>query len=293
MSTGALTATTAFAGLLDDAAIFPPGNLPLPEAVTAHHQHRGQWYADLVGPFVCSDTHLPELVTLHDDTPPLGVTVTVSGGAGAVPPVLIWCAREDRLELRAVEVALRDEPEPARHVRRLTTVLDALPDPAMVAVEVPRLHGDEPAPAWLGVLDAVAAAGYRLKYRTGGLDLHAFPTDTELARVIGAALDRELPFKCTAGLHHGVRRTAPGTGFEEHGFLNVLLATRAALDSADTGEVARLLAERDATAVADRVRALGDNAVATTRRWFTSFGSCSIAEPVDELVRLGLLAPEA
>ena len=47
-----------------------------------------------------------------------------------------------------------------------------------------------------------------------------------------AALDRETPFKCTAGLHNAVRHRAADTGFEHHGFLNVLLATRQAFDGA-------------------------------------------------------------
>lgn len=40
-----------FSGLCDDAAIFPPGDLPLPQAVPAHRLHRAAWYAELVGPF--------------------------------------------------------------------------------------------------------------------------------------------------------------------------------------------------------------------------------------------------
>jgi hypothetical protein len=45
-------ALRAFTALLDDAAVFPPGNLPLAEAVNAHHGHRRSAYAELVGPLV-------------------------------------------------------------------------------------------------------------------------------------------------------------------------------------------------------------------------------------------------
>jgi hypothetical protein len=33
--------------------------------------------------------------------------------------------------------------------------------------------------------------------------------------------------------------------------------------------------------------------VTRTRRWFTSFGSCSVAEPLDDLIALGLVEAPA
>ena len=47
-----LVVPALFARLVDDAAVFPPGNAPLPEAVTAHLTHRTAWYASLVGPLM-------------------------------------------------------------------------------------------------------------------------------------------------------------------------------------------------------------------------------------------------
>ena len=43
------TTFPAWSGLVDDAAIFPPGDVPLPDAVAAHLARREEWYADLVG----------------------------------------------------------------------------------------------------------------------------------------------------------------------------------------------------------------------------------------------------
>ena len=104
----------------------------------------------------------------------------------------------------------------------------------------------------------------------------------------GFLVEAELPFKATAGLHHAVRNTDPATGFEQHGFLNVLAAVDAAQRGAATAQVAALLAERDASAVAARVAGLRDRAVAV-RDAFRSFGPCSIDDPRDELTALGLL----
>jgi len=49
--------TATFAGLLDDAAVFPPGNAPVPSAVREHRRHHQSWYAELIAPFVLSERH--------------------------------------------------------------------------------------------------------------------------------------------------------------------------------------------------------------------------------------------
>jgi hypothetical protein len=282
-----------FARLVDDAAVFPPGDAPLSEAVPAHAEYLRAWYGDLVGPFVCSDRRLTELqrVVAEHDGLPLRLSLTITGGAGAIEPALIWVSRDDRLELVAVEVAVRDEADLAHNVDRITTVLaGCLPDDAEAFVELPRLYSTEIPAGWAGAMDALSASGHRLKCRTGGLDADAFPSAAELAVVIDAALEREVEFKCTAGLHNAVAHANLTTGFDHHGFLNVLLATRASLDSASPSEVESILAERDPEAVTDRVREIGDDQLTAARRWFRSFGSCSIVEPVDDLVGLGLLS---
>jgi hypothetical protein len=86
-----------------------------------------------------------------------------------------------------------------------------------------------------------------------------------------------------------VRHTDQGTGFEHHGFLNVLLATRALFDGASGADAEKLFEQRDSAVVGEQVRALGDDAVRSTRQWFTSLGSCSVLEPVEDLVALGLI----
>ena len=49
-------------GLIDDAALFPPGNAPMAAAVSAHDAHERSWYGAFIGPFLCPDVRLPELV---------------------------------------------------------------------------------------------------------------------------------------------------------------------------------------------------------------------------------------
>ena len=129
------------------------------------------------------------------------------------------------------------------------------------------------------VLDAIAAAGVRAKFRTGGIRADLYPSEAELAASIRAAVERDIAFKATAGLHHAIRNTDPHTGFEQHGFLNLLLA------AADPANAETLLAVRDRGEIAARVRDL-DPAV---RARFVSYGTCSVLDPVTDLIDLHLL----
>jgi len=288
--------------LVDDAAVFPPGSLPLDAAVAAHRQHRDADYRELVGPFVVSDVALPDLLELlgPDGAPdPLAVAVVVTGGAGAIEPAARWAGRAEQIELAALELSLRDEEDLQRNARRVTTVIEQLrgsgdlPDETPVYVELPRPAGPGPSMSWLAALDEVAALELRVKFRTGGVTADTFPGAAELATCIDAALDRELPFKCTAGLHHALRHRDGGTGFEHHGFLNVLLATRAAWDGADVDDTSRILELEDAESLRSTMEEAGDAGLVSARRWFTSFGSCSVREPVEDLATLGLLTGSA
>jgi hypothetical protein len=275
----------AWAGLVDDAAIFPPGDAPLADAVAAYTQRRDEWYADLVGPLVVRDTDLPGVPA------ELPVSVVLTGGAGAVAGVATVAQKKGH-RLVALETAVRDLDDLAGNVRRITAAVDAARESGRlvgteVYIELPQA---DPTPDWLAAADAVAEAEHRLKFRTGGVEAHLFPAATTVAAWIDAALDRETSYKCTAGLHHAIRHRDHETGFEHLGFLNVLLATRVAFDGGSREEVAQVLDDHyanDLVAMARQMHQTGD--LAGARRWFTSYGSCSVTEPLDELVGLGLL----
>lgn len=284
MSTDPLPAT--WRGLVDDAAIFPPGDAPLHEASAAHAQRRHAWAGDLVGTFVVRDTDVPLLRGT-----PLALSVVLTGGAGQVAGVA-GLARRLHVAVEGLEVALRDLDDLAGNARRVVAAVEAaraeglLDEHVPVFVELPADVGRPvPSASWLAAADVVAESELRLKLRTGGLEAAAFPDARALAAWIDAALDRETPFKCTAGLHRAVRHTGED-GFEHHGFLNLLLATRRAFDGAATEEVVATLEERDPSVLA---RAAASEDLAGARRWFTSFGSCSVEEPLDDLIALGLL----
>lgn len=277
-----------FHGLVDDAALFPPGNAAMADAVPAHSRYRNAWYSAMVGPFLCPASRLLELAGVADS--PLGVAVVVDTGTGGIEAAVADVLAHPRLELRGIEVPLRGEPL-AETARRTAIGIDAAlavlddPDDVAVHVEIPR------GPGWRDALNVVAETGHRAKLRTGGVTPDAFPPEDEVATFILACLDLGVPFKLTAGLHRAVRHTAPD-GLEQHGFLNTLLAVADALDGADHAIVTGTVAERDAAAVTERIRALPPDRAASVRSWFGSYGSCSVHEPLDDLIDLGFITKE-
>jgi hypothetical protein len=287
------------AGLIDDAAVFPPGNATVPAAIAAHRQHRGAWYRDLIGPLLLPASALPEAAgRVVDGTAAdrplgfdpvgvapadrLGIGVVGDAGLDALAEAVVCAA--PRMRLRQIELAVAkrgEDPQPG--LRRLLTRLGGWPSIAGYA-EIPLTWG------LLGALDTVAegrADGLDIapKFRTGGLAAELFPTPVELAAVICACRDRQLPFKLTAGLHQALRHTDPETGFVHHGFLNVLVATAVAVDGAEVAEVAEVLANTDPAPLVDAASARRDR----PRPLWVGLGSCSVVEPLTDLVRLGLV----
>jgi len=278
------TIPALFRHLVDDAAMFPPGDLPLVDAAAAHRAHRQSAYAGLVGPLICTDDDLMKVAAEAARAgEPLEVSVVITGGAGGIEPAVRYGDRSADVVVKAIEVRLRDEDDLSRNALRVVRACDDCLDEESAFVEI-GLDG-----AWERALDVVADAGYAAKLRTGGLDASLFPTADQVAAFITACLDREVAFKCTAGLHNAVRHTAEDTGFEHHGFLNVLLATRASLDGASQDDVAAVLENRNGETLAATAAGLSEEQAAGTRRWFTSFGSCSIGEPRHDLTALNLL----
>lgn len=262
---------SVFAGFLDDAAVFPPGLKPLPRAVPDHAAHLASGYGDLVGPLVLAAPALAELGAVAAE--PLDLSVTAPGGPAQLPDAL-GRAADLPVRLAGFEVAVPAESSVPDFFRALEVAGDV-----PVFVEVPRDSRRAE------VIATCAKTGHAAKFRTGGVKAELYPDEAELAAAVHAVVRAGVPFKATAGLHHAVRNTDPSTGFEQHGFLNLLLATAAARSGAGEDELVALLAERDGARVAELVSEVDFSA----RESFRSFGTCSIDEPVAELVDLELV----
>lgn len=274
-----------WSGLVDDAAVFPPGNASLPEAVRLHREHRRSRYAPLVGPLLIPASSCVDLLEMvHAGQPQLRVGLISRPGGD---PQLLAMAAAGLAATSSVGVSIAElgwYPEWSD----LNLDVEHLP----IALEVPRGEAQHTA---LADIRTARDRGARVgaKFRTGATPTWAWPDEAELADFLIEVVQRRLPFKLTGGLHHAVRgRYTPlgGTEAEEnHGLLNVILALAAALASAHDTAVAGTLADRDAERLAARVDALTPDQIMAVRDRFVAFGCCTVTDPIGELESLGLL----
>jgi hypothetical protein len=315
-------------GIIDYAGTFPPANLQLPDAVRNYVAYRAGPDAWMLGRFVCPVRFAAELTRslrdLHDRAAP-STRPRVSLLAGGDPDasdsiVRLW---EDALALE--NSGLQDVAEagdvwevrlPANvlgegqsaQLGRMLTAADEALRPAGVTMFFYEAGVGNPS-SIRSLVKALQAHNQKgkstrvgFKLRTGGLDAAAFPAPEQIARVLLACREADLPLKFTAGLHHPVRRFEPSVGAAMYGFLNVfgaaLLSNQPGLDERqlqsvlleeDASQFAFTDAEfawRDYRIPADAIRRLRNHRV-------ISFGSCSFDEPRDDLRELGILPPLA
>ncbi|MBK6443298.1 MAG: hypothetical protein IPF90_14385 [Actinomycetales bacterium] len=266
-------------GLIDDAAVFPPGLAPLPRAVSEHLARTA--YRPCVGPLLVP-------ATAAADVRELAGQAHLRVGLIARPGMPVEPLREgvaalvgSTVEVAGVEVGAAADWES----------LVGLGVP--VTVEIPR-------DGFVAALDRVAATSrqtsrnplVQAKFRTGATEVWAWPDEAELARFLVACLERDLPFKLTGGLHHVVRADHPGPHGPQHGLLNVLAAVHVAAQGAPETVVADLLTQRDAAPLADLLTGLTIEQVGRVRWAFTAYGCCTVLDPLSELAALDLIDKE-
>ena len=264
-----------FAGLVDDASLLPPSLIGLPDAAAKHREHTTAWYAGLLGSLL-----VPASVAAAEPVPDLTAVLIGDVPIGALP-VIVDKVRAAGAVVRHVEAAVArrgEDPQPG------LAGLFALAVDLPVYAEIPLSWG------LLSALDTVAEAraqGLRIapKFRVGGLAAELFPTPVELAAIICACRDRNLPFKLAAGLRHALRHTDPETGFTHHGFLNVLVASAVAVEGGEVAEVAESLAATHPLPLVEPARERRD----ADRPLWIGYGSVNVIEPLTDLVRLGLI----
>lgn len=275
-----------FRALFDDAAVFPPGLAPLPQAVTDHVARQSNSYADLVGPLLLPAPAIEDFLHLERRQQ---LDVALIGRPGTdlrlVGDALSRLDQDPDVTVTGVEIGW----SPEWH--------HALGWGAPLSVEVPR--GSEQQRALSDIQEHADDPNLvQAKFRTGSTPDSPVPTltatSTQLATFIRACVDHDLGFKLTGGLHHAISRTAAShtnTGVEEQlGFLNVIAATRWALaHGGEVPEMESLLSQRDPAPILDIITRMSEADASVVRAFLTAYGCCAVMDPIGDLVALGLI----
>lgn len=304
---GVIDARYAFlAGLLDDAGLFPPASLTMPDAVARHaaDRRRRGW---LLGRLLCPASRLDELAAALDEGAWRIGVVSDGDAEDDLLAAQAFALKNGGVTLDAVEVRLKGADAGAEVGAVVRAVAQTLEPPLVTFLEVPLREDWEVAvPAAIAAIAGVRDPSLEswpqrsiaAKVRCGGVTPAAFPSAGQLAAFIVECVARAVPFKATAGLHHPVRRHDTRTGATMHGFYNVIgAATLLAANKISSREVQAVVEEEDvsaftldATQFAWRGRSLDPHGVAAARAAvFSGYGSCSIDEPVEDLTSLGVL----
>jgi len=273
------------ARLVDDAALFPPSRANVVDTVKAHLAARRAPHAGVVGFLNCPISRLGALVgALRKARPvrPVALSLVADTGLGGLPKAISTALDNPKLlDLRMIEVPAPSDVD----ANWLVQLTEFVPDDVVRVVEPRRGR-----PEWLTGVRRVAEVGCWPKLRCGGTSVESFPSIEEVADFLAVTTNAGAPFKATAGLRHAVRHHDPATGLTHHGLLNMLVGTAHAVSGSNAQEALRCT---DAAALAAEAAAFSAETARSVREVFACFGSVSLADPVAELVRLGLLpSPE-
>lgn len=314
-------------GLVDYAGLFPPARLPMEEAVALYSEHRSGPHNWMLGRFICPSSRLAELAELvpeEADEQPWKISVVMDGAGEQWP----WGIARDLESARRfaeqcsglvelfearLPAALVEGADPAAMADGVHSFMEevsrsGLGNPVVPFFEIPL--GKE----WRQTLPAALEGLARVresfplepgiclapgaKIRCGGETAEAHPYQEQVAAFISVCSSFEIPFKATAGLHHPFRRIEPETGIVQHGFVNVVGATILAFASGlPESELTNIVAEDRSPSFSLtseefqwRGRSAGVREISQARAGlFTAYGSCSFAEPVEDLVESGIL----
>ncbi len=302
-------------GLMDYAGIFPPASLPLDQALRNYLGYINHSDAWMLGRFILPVARTDEAAAILESHPvdvPVRIAMLGKGGSdwtsffsGLEAEIDQTLAFRNRLGSR-VETAVFETRLPGAELE-FQIRADALIGQASGKLndagfypyfEIP--SDEQWQPRARRALKSMSKFrenhSVRLKIRTGGIEKESFPPPRKIAWALAAASAQGTALKCTAGLHHPIRKYREEVSTEMHGFVNVF--TAAVLAHAHS-----LSEESIVPIVADEVPGnftftgeglawcnLGaslEEIAAARRQFAVSFGSCSFDEPREDLKELG------
>jgi hypothetical protein len=285
--------------IIDYAGLFPPSQVSMPEAVINYATYKNSNFRWMLSRFVLPAARLDEFLESAKDF--------ISRDKGDVWRLAVLAGEDIYDTLRRIEDfnaqnssrVLADVLEVrATTESKIENTVNALPPNLTAYFELPL---DERLP---DLVCALAIRGQRAKIRTGGVTPDAYPSSREIIRFIRTCLAANVPFKCTAGLHHPVRCFKPLTYEPDaptgtmNGFLNMFLTTAFARYGFKPSVLEEILEDESAESFAfdesgiwwRNEHFLNNSQLERIRRSnIISFGSCSFTEPIEDLQDLNLL----
>ena len=269
---------------IDYAGLFPPAALDLETAVRNYANYRSGHDMWALGRLVLPAGKVAEFA----DRWPQYVEWPISLLLGSDFDTEMRLAVDVGLRLDAVEC------RPAR-LEHIAEIRRRMPSDGELFVESP--SGCAP----LEVIAAAADVGACAKLRMGGVVAQAIPSSETVAALLTMCARKRVRLKATAGLHHAIRGEQRLTYEPQsatarmHGFVNLFLAATAAYQGDDEAAVSELLSDEDHrnfdandNGLLWRERRFSTEKIGEMRSGFlAAFGSCSFAEPMEELRSMG------
>lgn len=288
---------TLLAEIVDYAGLFPPSQVSMKTAVANYAAYLDSPYKWMLGRFVVPVGRLKEFTENAEKFFGKSVEVwrlSVLAGEDAAETIETISAFNQQMAGKAFADALEVR---AANDSEIENINQHLPADLNVYFELPL---DE------NLADSIIALAIhkrRAKIRTGGVTPEAFPSPEQITRFMRICLAANVPFKCTAGLHHPVRCLKPLTYAPDaptgkmNGFLNVFLAAAFLQQGYAPSLIHELLKDerpdnfqfRDDGVLWKQEYFAHTTQLRFLRERVISFGSCSFTEPVEDLQEIGLL----
>ena len=293
---------------IDYAGLFPPANLSLEPALRNYAGYLREPDAWMLGPFILPTGQFDAAarsISKFDEQYPLRIsalgprTDNADAFRQSLPAAMDAVASFRASCGSAASVEQFEMPLPSDVDAEFMEAIGASIAPTQL-----NTFWEAPADAAATVIDLIAAQNRShperrlgFKLRTGGVTAEAFPSSAQIARVLMAAANQQVPIKFTAGLHHPVRLFHDSVQTKMHGFLNVLGAGVLGIEHQwKEADFIQMLEDEDSNSFSftDELFAWREWEISTARirvqrELVTSLGSCSFDEPRDDLRALKLL----
>ncbi len=310
--------------ILDYAGMFPPARLDLAEAFYNYVKYKNGKYNWIVSKFICPARKLTELGNLietkYKDEADISISVLGSCGSDEddfrsnfETDLKLWKGFNIKCGVKVktnfYETRLPDDlilkqnyKETSRFIDLFTSeIIDNIKQPVYFFTEC--LMGEDWKKDIRSLVNAIELHNEKsnncgFKLRTGGIEPFSFPSPGQIALSIRECLDRKTTLKFTAGLHHPIRHYDSNIRTMMHGFINVfasgILAMRHNISDRNIREILddenrdNFIFSETGFSWKDWTAGIKDIEFAR-KNLVTSYGSCSIDEPVDDLKSLNLL----